>query len=298
MAEVKWIKLIVNTRNGKSMKQIKGLPDGFKVALFWYELMQLAGECNEKGFLYYEQDFPYTDDMLANEFGYDKEFIKYALKIFLQLKMVELKDDAYQLSNWNKYQNLEKLARIREDTRTRVANFRERKQIALEENETSEECNAICNANVTQCNGVDIDKDIDINININKGYKSIKQQIEDFTTNEELKTTLREFVLMREKIRKKLTDYAFYRLLNKLGKLSSKTEEQLEILNRSIENSWNDIYALNSKYKSFNNNNKKEKEVPSWYEDYKNKLDNLPKKEEMSQEEVDKILKEAERDFK
>ena len=50
MEEVKWIKLVVNTRNSKSMKQLKSLPEGEKMALLWYEIMQLAGEVNERGF--------------------------------------------------------------------------------------------------------------------------------------------------------------------------------------------------------------------------------------------------------
>ena len=55
MADVKWIKLIVTARNSKSMKQIKALPQGKEIALLFYELMQLAGEVNENGFLYYEE---------------------------------------------------------------------------------------------------------------------------------------------------------------------------------------------------------------------------------------------------
>ncbi|MCK9470946.1 MAG: DnaD domain protein [Bacilli bacterium] len=39
--------------------------------------------------------------------------------------------------------------------------------------------------------------------------------------------------------------------------------------------------------------NKKEAPVPEWYQDYIKELDNLPKREKMSQDEIDKILAEA-----
>ena len=88
MAEVKWIKLIVTARNSKSMKQIKALPQGKEIALLFYELMQLAGEVNENGFLYFEQDIPFTEEMLAIEMGEKIEFVKYAIAALCKFKMV------------------------------------------------------------------------------------------------------------------------------------------------------------------------------------------------------------------
>ena len=98
MEEVKWIKLVVNTRNSKSMKQLKSLPEGEKMALLWYEIMQLAGEVNERGFLYYDDDFPYTEEMLSVELGYETKFIKYAFDCMLKLKMISVVDDVYYLT--------------------------------------------------------------------------------------------------------------------------------------------------------------------------------------------------------
>ena len=60
-SNVEWIKLMVVARNSKSMKQIKALPQGKEVALLFYELIQLAGEINQNGFLLYDQEEAYTD---------------------------------------------------------------------------------------------------------------------------------------------------------------------------------------------------------------------------------------------
>lgn len=121
-------------------------------------------------------------------------------------------------------------------------------------------------------------------------YLSISKQIEEFTEDKELKEVLKEFVEMREKNKKKLTNYAFYLILRKLSRLSANTNTQIEILNQSIQNSWQDVYALKTDF-----SNKKEKKLPDWYGSYEKQLENLPKEEEkeMTQEEIDKILKEA-----
>ena len=125
-------------------------------------------------------------------------------------------------------------------------------------------------------------------------YLSISKQIEEFTEDKELKEVLKEFVEMREKIKKKLTNYAFYLILRKLSRLSANTNTQIEILNQSIQNSWQDVYALKTDF-----SNKKEKKLPDWYRSYEKQLENLPKEEEkeMTQEEKDKILKEAKETF-
>lgn len=128
MEEVKWIKLIVGTRNSKSMKQLKALPDGEKMALLWYELMQLAGEINERGFLYYDNDFPYTEEMLSFELGYDIVFIKHAFDWLLKLKMISIVDNVFYLTNWIKYQNVKGLENIRERNRLYMQEYRAKKQ--------------------------------------------------------------------------------------------------------------------------------------------------------------------------
>lgn len=130
-------------------------------------------------------------------------------------------------------------------------------------------------------------------------YLSISKQIEEFTEDKELKEVLKEFVEMREKIKKKLTNYAFYLILRKLSRLSANTNTQIEILNQSIQNSWQDVYALKTDFSNKKEKKLPEKKLPNWYGSYEKQLENLPKEEEkeMTQEEIDKILKEAKETF-
>lgn len=61
--------------------------------------------------------------------------------------------------------------------------------------------------------------------------------------NDEVKTTLYEFIKMRKLIKKPLTDFALTRLINKLEKMTSDPQQQVAILEKSILNNWQDIFA-------------------------------------------------------
>ena len=61
--------------------------------------------------------------------------------------------------------------------------------------------------------------------------------------NEAVKKTLYEFIKMRKLIKKPLTDFALEKLINKLEKISSDPQVQVQVLENSILNNWQDIYA-------------------------------------------------------
>ena len=71
------------------------------------------------------------------------------------------------------------------------------------------------------------------------GYDAI---LSELITDEEVKATLYEFIKMRAMIKKPLTDYALRRLISKLEKMAFDPRMQVEILERSILNNWQDIY--------------------------------------------------------
>jgi hypothetical protein len=65
--------------------------------------------------------------------------------------------------------------------------------------------------------------------------------------------TFNEFKKMREKNKKKMTDYAVKLLIKKLDKMTSDENEQVAIIEQSIENCWQGIFELKDK----SNGNKK-----------------------------------------
>lgn len=154
MAEVKWIKIATDIFDNKKIKIIESMPEGDAIIVIWFKILMLAGNVNDGGSVYFTKDIPYTDQMLATVFNRPLTIIQLALNTFEKFGMIEVVDDVIQLSNWEKYQNVDGLEKIREQNRIRVARHRERKKL---------ECNVTSNVTVMQCNGIDkdIDKDID-----------------------------------------------------------------------------------------------------------------------------------------
>ena len=96
-----------------------------------------------------------------------------------------------------------------------------------------------------------------INNNINKNIKKEKEKketefdsvINENFTDEELKQTIYEFIKMRKAIKKPLTTRGLELMINKLKKMTSNTNEQIQILNNSIMNNWLGIFPLKEEEK-------------------------------------------------
>ena len=93
MADVKWIKLATGLPDNRKIKQIRRLPDGDTIALMWIFLMCLAGETNDEGMIYFTPEIPFTDEMLADQFGIDINTIRLGLTTFQRFGMVEIVDN-------------------------------------------------------------------------------------------------------------------------------------------------------------------------------------------------------------
>ena len=70
--------------------------------------------------------------------------------------------------------------------------------------------------------------------------------IMEYTGNEELRQTLREFMKMRNAIKKPMTPYAVKLLLKKLTTLASDPAGQMEILEQSITHNWQGIFPAHN----------------------------------------------------
>ena len=172
MSDVKWIKIATDIFDNRKIRMIESMPDGDAIIVIWVKLLCLAGNVNDKGFIYLTQEIPYTDQMLSVQFGKPLSTVQLALKTFKEFGMIEIVDDMLHISSWEKYQNVDGMEKIREQTRKRVADYRERK--ALESK--SEVCNATCNATVTQCNALDIELDKEKEIDIERDKELDKEK--------------------------------------------------------------------------------------------------------------------------
>jgi hypothetical protein len=68
--------------------------------------------------------------------------------------------------------------------------------------------------------------------------------INSYTNNEELRNNIYEFIKMRKGIKAAITTTGLKRILSQLNKLANNDSEKMQILDKSIMNSWRGIFAL------------------------------------------------------
>lgn len=171
MAEVKWIKIVTDIFDNRKVKQIESLPEADSILVIWFKLICLAGSINDGGRVYFLENVPYTDEMLATQFRRPLNTVRMALDTFRQFGMIEIIDDFLCLPSWEKYQSVDKLEKIREQNRLRKR--RERARLAAPADASRDS-----HATVTPCHAtdIDIDKEIDTDRDIesNKADKPPK----------------------------------------------------------------------------------------------------------------------------
>lgn len=260
MADVKWIKLSTDIFSNRKIVQIESMPEGDALIVIWLKLLILAGETNADGMVWFTSTIPYTEQMLATAFGRPMSTIQLALKTFSAFGMIEIVDDYIRIPNWEKYQNVEGLEKVREQTRKRVAEYRERKKALPERSALNNvtERNVTGNATVTQSNATDIDKELDkeedyIKEKVKK-ENALRSAPRDGVLNvfekfagddDELAIALRGFAEMRKSIKKPLTENAASLICKKLMKFPAR--DWVEIINQSTMNSWQGIFPLDGK---------------------------------------------------
>ncbi|WP_179206358.1 phage replisome organizer N-terminal domain-containing protein, partial [Carnobacterium maltaromaticum] len=145
MAEISWIKLSTGLPDNRKIKRIRNLPDGDKVILFWVFLLARAGESNKQGGLYFTETLPYTPEDMAIDFDFTLDVVNFSLITLEKFGMIETYDQVIFIKNWEEYQAVESMEKIREQTRLRVSRHREQKKKLTNGNVT-------CNADVTESN--------------------------------------------------------------------------------------------------------------------------------------------------
>lgn len=158
MADVKWIKIAVDMFDNRKIKQIGSMPEGDSLLLMWVQLLCLAGNVNDGGFIYLTKEIPYTDEMLATQFNKPISTVRLALKTFEQFGMIEIINNMIFLSSWEKYQSIDRLTAIREKDRERKRRKREAEKL-LPQNSTEIPRTSMDVPRIDIEGDIDIDKD-------------------------------------------------------------------------------------------------------------------------------------------
>lgn len=169
--KVKWIKLSTTMFEDEKIRLIESMPEADTLLIIWIKLLAQAGKTNASGYIFLNENIPYTEDMLATLFNRPLNTVRMALSIFKKFGMIDIDDNHYiNVVNWGNHQNLDRLEKIKEDTRKRVAAHRERKK------QQTLSCNVTCNEEVT-----DIDKDLDKDLDKDIKEKHSPEIIQDNT---------------------------------------------------------------------------------------------------------------------
>lgn len=274
MAEVKWIKIVTDMFDNRKIKQIEMMPDADAILVIWLKILCLAGLVNECGAIMFTPDIPYTDEMLAHEFNRPINTVRMALNMFERFGMIEIVDSVYMVTNWEKYQNIDGLEKIREQTRLRNIDYRARKRAELPERDVTHD------AGVTQCDAtdIDIDKEEDIDIppynpplgdvtteaapqETEKPKRRKRKQpeyiddetasvrIRQWTTSQAMHDAVMEFVAFRREGREPMTMTALIKALNVLERKGADEEERIEMINQSILAGYRGVFPLSGNNK-------------------------------------------------
>lgn len=136
MADINWIKLRVDMFDDEKIKIIQSMPEGDAILVIWIRIIALAGKCNAKGLVLIEDEFPYSDEMLATIFNKPLATVRLALGTFEKFRMIERTEKGIYISNFEKHQNTEGMEKIREQARIRKQREREKKRALLEAGNT------------------------------------------------------------------------------------------------------------------------------------------------------------------
>lgn len=239
-----WLKLKEDFFKNLRMKKLRKIAGGDTYTIIYLK-MQLLSLQNE-GKLYFENVELTFEEEIALQIDEEVDDVRIAINFLLSNGLLlETENTAYELP--------ETIACIGSET---ASTIRSRKSRELKSNQLLLQCNA----SATNCNGeidIEIDKDID-NIkkeNIKEKKETGKSKsnfdkiIEEENFTEETVERLNDFIKMRKTIKKPLTDRALKLAINKLKKISSSEEEMQIILDRSILNSWQDVYELKDEEK-------------------------------------------------
>lgn len=154
MSEIKWIKIATDVFDDEKICLIDALPDHDAILVIWFKILALAGKLNKNGILAISPNLVYTDEMLASRFQRPLNTVRMALGIFERFGMIEVIEGVITLPNWEKHQNIDGMEKVKEQTRKRVARYREKqKELAIG--------NVTCNVTVTESNATEEDRDKD-----------------------------------------------------------------------------------------------------------------------------------------
>lgn len=127
MAEVKWIKVMVDLFDDEKIIMIDQLPGADTLMIVWFKLLCFAGKQNNGG-VFTVAGVPHNAETLAAAFRRKPATVQRALDVFEQFGMIEIVDGVITITNWEKHQNIDGMDKIREQNRERQKKWYDQKK--------------------------------------------------------------------------------------------------------------------------------------------------------------------------
>ena len=109
MKELKSVKFNVGMYDDIKLKIIDTMKERDLIHYCLARFIVLAGKINMNGYLFINENMPYTIEALAIEFNRSIEEIELSIKALIDLEILELTEEKiYKVKNWVKHQNIRK----------------------------------------------------------------------------------------------------------------------------------------------------------------------------------------------
>ena len=172
MSDVIWIKLYIDLFENVKIKNLDALPKADTYFRIWINLLILAGKTNNKGFIYFSEDRPYTNQSLAIVMNRSKKVVAEAISLFEEFKMIEIENGFIKIINWSKYQSLDKLDAIRENNRNAKRRQRSKQAANVTDNVTD------MSSKSRTCHDTELELDLEVEKDKEKDKEKIRQNKE------------------------------------------------------------------------------------------------------------------------
>ncbi len=157
MIQVQWLKIYTDIFDNEKIKKLLKNRDGNTYCRVWFQLLTLAAKSNQHGAILLGENIPMTIDDLARVMNKTVNKLTTIIQQLVNLHMIFVEDGTIYIKNWDVYQNLDKLEKIKEDNRKRQQRFRDKQMIN--------------NVTVTLNNAEDKNREEKIRIENDSGFK-------------------------------------------------------------------------------------------------------------------------------
>jgi len=222
-----WLKLKSEFMNGEIVDFLMSQKNGANYVVLYQMLalktMNTQGKlCSEMG----EVIIPFDPEKIQRECKwFDIDTVRVAMELYAKLGLVyRTQDGLLQIANYEELVGSE----------TYWAN---RKRIERQEMKQIGQCPTNVQDNVQ--------KTLISNIsNLKSNSKDNIDNIIESIEYEDLREEMKEFVKMRNKIKKSLTPHALDLILKELNKITPNLDEQVKVVQQSIKNGWQGVFPL------------------------------------------------------